>query len=95
VGQRDRDHVAVAIDAAQMDSTIAEDDARTKVVDGLLEAGGAWSDRLRLLGDPEKTSVPDERLLSADYTGELAAKVETAIAARKPMAVATKPRLQP
>jgi len=47
----------------------------------------AWSDRLNFLGDPEKVKVPVDHLLSANYARELAAKVEGAVKARKPMAI--------
>jgi gamma-glutamyltranspeptidase/glutathione hydrolase len=54
----------------------------------------AWSDRLSLLGDPEKTRVPHQRLLSDDHARELAAKVRAAVAARKPVPVETPTRVQ-
>lgn len=49
----------------------------------------AWSDRLRLLGDPEQAAVPVERLLSPAYARELAGRVETAVRERKPVAAQT------
>ena len=45
----------------------------------------AWADRFRYFGDPEQLDVPDQRLLSAAYVGELAEKVEQAIEAGKPI----------
>ena len=54
----------------------------------------AWADRLRLLGDSEKATVPAGRLLSEDYARELAQKVSGAISARKPLAIQTSARLQ-
>jgi gamma-glutamyltranspeptidase/glutathione hydrolase len=54
----------------------------------------AWHDRLELLGDPEKTKVPVGRLLSESYAREMAAKVETATKARKPLPLKTESRPQ-
>src|SRR5205823_7527731 len=45
----------------------------------------AWKDRLTLLGDPEQTKVPVERLLSIEYAHELAAQVRTAMEEKKPI----------
>src|ERR1043166_262823 len=39
----------------------------------------AWEDRLRRLGDPEKTEVPVESLLSKNHAGDLAEKIRAAI----------------
>ena len=47
----------------------------------------AWQDRLQLLGDPVKAKVPVKRLLSRDYAGEMAAKVERAVKERKPLSL--------
>lgn len=47
----------------------------------------AWKDRLQLLGDPEKTEVPVKKLLSRDYAGEMAAKIERAVKKRKPLSL--------
>ena len=44
-----------------------------------------WADRFRYFGDPEHVDVPDERLLSAAYVGELAEKVGQAVEAGKPI----------
>ncbi len=44
-----------------------------------------WADRFRYFGDPEHVDVPDERLLSAAYVGELAEKVGRAVEAGKPI----------
>jgi gamma-glutamyltranspeptidase/glutathione hydrolase len=84
---------ALAILKVMQWDTYGDSPAKTQALVETLRV--AWSDRLRLLGDPEKTSVPYERLVSADYTRELAAKVNAATAARKPVRVETKPRLQP
>jgi gamma-glutamyltranspeptidase/glutathione hydrolase len=54
----------------------------------------AWNDRLRLLGDPEKTNVPAGRLLSESYASETAARVKAATNARKPLPSSTVPRAQ-
>jgi gamma-glutamyltranspeptidase/glutathione hydrolase len=45
----------------------------------------AWKDRLTLLGDPEQTKVPVERLLSIEYARELEAEVRTAVTEKKPV----------
>jgi gamma-glutamyltranspeptidase/glutathione hydrolase len=44
----------------------------------------AWSDRLRLLGDPKHVKVPVERLLSQRYAEAAAERVQAAIEAKKP-----------
>jgi gamma-glutamyltranspeptidase/glutathione hydrolase len=49
----------------------------------------AWDDRLKRLGDPEKTKVPIERLLSEDYARQTAERVEAAVKAGKPVPAAT------
>jgi gamma-glutamyltranspeptidase/glutathione hydrolase len=54
----------------------------------------AWQDRLQLLGDPKKAKVPVKRLLSRDYAGELAAKVDRAVKERKPLSLNIDPRPQ-
>jgi gamma-glutamyltranspeptidase/glutathione hydrolase len=43
----------------------------------------AWHDRLKLLGDPQATAVPDERLLSREHAEESAQRVRRAVASRK------------
>lgn len=43
----------------------------------------AWDDRLKLLGDPEKTDVPQQRLLSDDYATQSAARILAAVDAGK------------
>ncbi len=53
----------------------------------------AWKDRLELLGDPEKTKVPVERLLSSDHAHELAAKVDGAVRSGKPLEIPLQPNL--
>ena len=40
-----------------------------------------WRDRLTLLGDPEKAAIPQDRLLSADYTAECAGQILAAVRA--------------
>lgn len=39
----------------------------------------AWRDRLELLGDPEFSAIPQERLLSANYAGECAERIQAAV----------------
>lgn len=39
----------------------------------------AWDDRLTLLGDPEKTDVPQQRLLSDEYAAQSAARILAAV----------------
>lgn len=41
----------------------------------------AWRDRLELLGDPEFTAIPQERLLSAHYAAECAGRIRAAVQA--------------
>jgi gamma-glutamyltranspeptidase / glutathione hydrolase len=45
----------------------------------------AWADRLRYFGDPDHVDVPVEKLLSAGYADELAARITTALEAQKPV----------
>jgi gamma-glutamyltranspeptidase/glutathione hydrolase len=45
----------------------------------------AWKDRLELFGDPEQTTVPVERLLSASYASEQAEKIRAAVTEQKPI----------
>ncbi len=47
----------------------------------------AWKDRLTLFGDPEKVKVPVEQLLSTNYIRELAAKVQGAVKAKRPLEI--------
>lgn len=49
----------------------------------------AWDDRLRLLGDAEKTKVPVQRLLSEGYAREMAARVREATKERTPLPLKT------
>ncbi len=49
----------------------------------------AWHDRLRLLGDPDKASVPWQRLISKDYVRNLADRVAAAVKAGKPVRTET------
>jgi gamma-glutamyltranspeptidase/glutathione hydrolase len=49
----------------------------------------AWGDRLQLLGDPQQVDVPVERLLSEQYAQQSAAKINRAIAEKRPVPVAT------
>lgn len=49
----------------------------------------AWRDRLALFGDPDQVKVPVEKILSADYAGELAEKVRAAVKAGKPLEIQT------
>jgi gamma-glutamyltranspeptidase/glutathione hydrolase len=48
----------------------------------------AWHDRLALLGDPDRVSVPVERLLSQKYARESAARVRSAVEAKRPVEAA-------
>ncbi|MBI4658654.1 MAG: gamma-glutamyltransferase [Verrucomicrobia bacterium] len=52
----------------------------------------AWRDRLQLLGDPEKTQVPVSRLLSVDYTRDLAQQIESAIPEKKALPIQVESR---
>lgn len=54
----------------------------------------AWNDRLRLLGDPEKTTVPVQRLLSEGYARGMAARVRETTKERKPLPLKTVARTQ-
>jgi len=45
----------------------------------------AWTDRLKLFGDPKHVDVPVERLLSTKYAGETAKRVQAAIKNKKPV----------
>lgn len=45
----------------------------------------AWHDRLRLLGDPERATVPVARLLSGDHARASAARVEEAVRQGRPV----------
>ena len=49
----------------------------------------AWADRLKLLGDPEKTDVPIKRLLSEQHARDMAARVETALREAKALRLET------
>lgn len=51
----------------------------------------AWSDRLRLFGDPNQAEVPLDRLLSEDYATQMADRVRKAIEQRKPLDLETPP----
>ena len=44
----------------------------------------AWSDRLRLFGDPAFVDVPVERLLSDKYAKESAQRIKTSVAEKRP-----------
>jgi gamma-glutamyltranspeptidase/glutathione hydrolase len=45
----------------------------------------AWTDRLRLLGDPDQGKVPVEKLLSDRYADESAGRIKTALKDKKPI----------
>jgi gamma-glutamyltranspeptidase/glutathione hydrolase len=47
----------------------------------------AWQDRLQLLGDPEKSNVPLDRLLDRATIRSVAGQIEKAVASRQPLAV--------
>jgi gamma-glutamyltranspeptidase/glutathione hydrolase len=49
----------------------------------------SWHDRLGLLGDPEKVKVPVTKLLSTPYAREVAARIQTAVNARRPLDLKT------
>jgi gamma-glutamyltranspeptidase / glutathione hydrolase len=51
----------------------------------------AWKDRLELLGDPEKVNVPVKQLLSSEHARGLAAKVDRAVKAGKPLEIQIQP----
>jgi gamma-glutamyltranspeptidase/glutathione hydrolase len=77
---------ALAVLKALAWEKLPPDDPRT--VHARLEALRlAWDDRLRYLGDPEKAGVPLDRLLGEEHARDLAARVETAVKERKPVAV--------
>lgn len=52
----------------------------------------AWRDRLALLGDPEKTSVPVTRLLSSAYAADVAKQIRSATREKRPLSVQTESR---
>jgi gamma-glutamyltranspeptidase / glutathione hydrolase len=54
----------------------------------------AWSDRLALLGDPEKVRVPVTRLLSEEYVGNLSSRVQLAVTDGKPLPLKINSRAQ-
>jgi gamma-glutamyltranspeptidase / glutathione hydrolase len=54
----------------------------------------AWSDRLTLLGDPEKSRVPVGRLLSEAYVGNLSSRVQLAVTDGKPLPLKMNSRAQ-
>lgn len=47
----------------------------------------SWKDRLELLGDPEKVSVPVEKLLSRGQASEQKTKIEAAIKNKQPVPI--------
>ena len=49
----------------------------------------AWSDRLKLLGDPTKTEVPIKRLLSEQHARDMAARIEAAVRESKALQLET------
>jgi gamma-glutamyltranspeptidase/glutathione hydrolase len=55
----------------------------------------AWHDRLKLLGDPEKTKVPVAKLLSANYAREAAAQIRRVVKEGKLLPFETESRVQP
>jgi gamma-glutamyltranspeptidase/glutathione hydrolase len=54
----------------------------------------AWHDRLTYFGDPAHVDVPLERLLSAEYAEECAARVKKAVEAGRPLELKTDYRAQ-
>jgi gamma-glutamyltranspeptidase/glutathione hydrolase len=67
------------------------DPTRTQALVEALRIG--WQDRLTLLGDPEKTAVPIQRLLSAKYAQAMASTVRRSLSARQPLPFEREPRL--
>lgn len=55
----------------------------------------AWHDRLRLLGDPEKTKVPVAKLLSVDYAREAAMQISRVVRNGTLLPLQTQSREQP
>jgi gamma-glutamyltranspeptidase / glutathione hydrolase len=55
----------------------------------------AWHDRLRLLGDSDKSNVPVAKLLSADYAREAAVQIKNVVKAGKILPLQTETRKQP
>jgi len=52
----------------------------------------AWRDRLTLLGDPDKASVPVRKLLSKSYATQKASDVVARVRSGKPLAFSPEPR---
>ena len=52
----------------------------------------AWHDRLRWLGDPDKTKVPVAKLLSPEYAGEAAAQIRRVVKEGKILPLRTESR---
>ncbi len=73
-----------ALDALGWAKWDAGDPAATHALVEALRA--AWHDRLALLGDPDHTKVPVERLLSGAHAEETAGRVRAAVKAKKPLA---------
>jgi gamma-glutamyltranspeptidase / glutathione hydrolase len=61
--------------------------ARTQAMVEALRIG--WNDRLRLFGDPDFVKVPIERLLSTTYAEQSAERIKSALAEKRPVAVAS------
>jgi len=55
----------------------------------------AWHDRLRWLGDPDKSEVPVAKMLSTDYAGEAAAQIQRVVKDGKILPLRTESRRQP
>jgi gamma-glutamyltranspeptidase/glutathione hydrolase len=55
----------------------------------------AWHDRLRWLGDPDKSDVPVKRMLSTEYAAEAAAQIQRVVREGKILTLRTESRRQP
>ncbi len=60
-------------------------DNATKVQARIEALRVAWRDRLQLLSDPSQTEAPVERLLSADYTSQMAEKIKNTLKTGQPL----------
>jgi gamma-glutamyltranspeptidase/glutathione hydrolase len=77
-----------ALDWAAMPPSLARTQAQVEAL------RFTWRDRLTLLGDPEQTEVPIERLLSGTYADEAAERVRQAVQTGRPIDHDLTPRPQ-